>query len=432
MIGRGNYPGLIFLAALSLLTGCTLDDPETVGSSFPIALQVEKDYSLIHLAWAPIKVTGFKEYILLQSSEEIPPSKAPVISSTVTVIKRIDDADITSFQASEVLFAPQVCYKLFVSIDDRFIQSASVCVQQDISTLNGFYDRAGHDDNLDELVMFDRSNQQLSTYRYETGEITNTINDVFHSFPVIDLSTNAGETNVFVYDQSPARLRKFSIPSLTSNSWKDFGGVLFAVNVYERFVFASVEEINTSFRVLNTSNLSDIDSKPGLLGNRNIAVFPGDPLIVLEAGDNGIYRYSINSAGKITLLNQLTTSITQPNTQNATAQGTEIFIAGRLGEIIDRDGKIIASLGNDINSFILMVRLSSDENKAAYIVSDNVRIRLEVVDISNLPDIETIASFEIPSANYADLILEDEVMYLMGVSFATGQAKTFVLKYPMP
>ena len=152
----------------------------------------------------------------------------------------------------------------------------------------------------------------------------------------------------------------------------------------------------------------------------------------MEVGDNGINRYSINSAGKITLLDKLTTSIVQPNTQNATAQGSEIFIAGRSGDIIDRDGKIIASLGNDINSFVLMVRLSSDENKAAYIIGDNIRLRLEVVDISNLPNIVPITSFEIPSANYADLIVEDDVMYIMGVSFATGQARTFVLKYPMP
>ena len=432
MIGRGFNPDIILLATILLVTGCTLDDPGTGGGNFPITLQVEKDYSLLNLSWSPVKVTGFKEYIILQSTEEIPPSNTPVITSTVTVLKRIDDADITSLQASEVLFAPQVCYKLFVSIDDRFIQSSSVCVQQDFNTLNGFYDRAGHEKDVVELVMFDRSNQQLSTYRYQTGEVTNTVNDIFHSFPVIDLSTSAGTTSVFVYDQSPARLRKFSFPSLTSNSWKDFGGVLFAVNVYEQFVFASVEEINTSFRVLSSTNLSDIDSKPGLLGSRNIAVFPGDPLLVLEVGDNGINRYSINSAGKITLLDKLTTSIVQPNTQNATAQGSEIFIAGRSGDIIDRDGKIIASLGNDINSFVLMVRLSSDENKAAYIISDNIRLRLEVVDISNLPNIVPITSFEIPSANYADLIVEDDVMYIMGVSFATGQARTFVLKYPMP
>lgn len=431
MIGKGIHPGIIFLAAISLLTGCTLDDPGTGGVNFPVSLQVEKDYSLIKLTWSSVKVTGFKEYILLQSTEEIPPSSTPVVSSTVTILKRIDDADVTSFQASEVLFAPKVCYKLYVSMDDRFIQSSNVCIEQDFTLLNGFYDRAGHEVGVDELVMFDRLNQRLSTFDYKAGEITNTVNDIVLSFPIIEISSSGGTTNVFAYDQSPARLRKYSFPALTSNMYKDFSGVLFAVSVHEQFIFASVEEFNTSFRVLNRSNLSDIDSKPGLPGNRNIAVFPGDELLVLEAGDNGINRYSINSAGKITLLDALTPGISQPNTQNSTAQGSEIFIAGRSGDIIDRNGKIVASLVTDINSFISIARLSSDENKAAYIVSDNIS-RLEVVDISNLPHIDQISSIQVPSANYSDLIIDDDIIYVIGVSFVTGQARTFILKYPMP
>lgn len=422
----------VLLAGILLMSACTLDEPGPSGNNFPLTLQAEKNLSLIRLSWPAVNVSGFKEYILLQSTDEIPVSEEPEVSANVTILKRIDDASITSFYASDVLFAPNVCYKLFVSIDDRFIQSQNLCLEQEFKTLAGFYDRAGHEDGFDEIVMFDRANNHLTSYNYKQEVITNTVNDIVLSFPVIQISSLAGTTNVFAYDQSPARLRKYSFPELTSSTYRDFNWVLFAVKPFKQFLFASVEESGKSFRVLNRSNLSEVDYEAGILGNRNIAVFDGDPVTVLETGDAGISRYTIDNIGKITFLETRTPGVVQPGTQSGTAQGKTIFIGGRFGNIIDREGVILASLLTNFNASIVMSRLSEDEKKVAYIVSDNINIRLEVVDISNLQNIRSLASYNIPSANYADMILDGVVIHVFGVSFLSGQAQTFILKYPMP
>src|SRR5688572_8870814 len=283
MLQRSGIRTTIFLlATLSFWGSCTLDDPGPSNVTYPLTLEVQKNLSLIELNWSPVNVTGFKEYIILQSADEIPFSSTPQVSSTVSVLKRIDDADVTTFNASEVLFGPRICYKLYVSLEDRFMQSGNVCVDQDIKVFQGFYDRAAHESGLDEIVMFDRVNSRFSTYNYKLDQFTNTVFDIILNFPIIEISTVSGTTNVFAYDQSPARLRKYSFPALTSNMYIDFNSVLWAVKPYGQFLFVSVEEGTTSFRVLNRSNLSEVDTETGFLGNRNIAVFTGSPLIVME------------------------------------------------------------------------------------------------------------------------------------------------------
>ena len=436
-MNRKRIPtGYLWIAGISFLSACTLDEPAPGSVGTTLNLAANQNYSLTSLSWTPVKVTGFKEYVILQSTDEIPSTPAPEISANVSVLKRIDDADVTSFSAANILFSPKVCYKLYASVDDRFIQSSNVCVQQDFKLLNGFYDRGGHMEGLDEMVLFDRVEQHLVSYNYKTGNITNTVNDIFLSFPIIEMSGWAGTTNVFAYDQSPGTLRKYRFPELTSNMLKNFGGVLFAANVYEQFIFVAVEESGKAFQVVNRTNLTVIDTKQGSLGNRNISVFPGnhtgDPLIVLEISDNTINRYSIDAAGKATFLGSRSPGVNQLSTQNSTAKGTGLFIAGRAGNILNRDGDILGALAGGINAFVLIARFSEDEKKAVYIFSDNINISLQVADISNPGNVGSLVSYNIPSANYADLLVDDNIIYIVGVSFATGQAQTFVLKFPMP
>ncbi len=424
--------GILWIGCISFLAACTLDEPTPGNVGNTLTLSANQNYSLTSLSWNPVKVTGFKEYVILQSTHEIPSSPNPVINSDVSVLKRIDDADITTFLASNILFSPNVCYKLYASVDDRFIQSGNICVEQDFELLNGFFDRGGHMEDLDEMVLFDRVEQNLVSYNFKEGNITNTVNDIVLSFPLIEISAWAGVTNVFAYDQSPGKLRKYRFPELTSNMYKDLNGVLFAVSVYNQFLFVAVEESGKAFQVLNRANLIITDSEEGMTGNRNIAVFPGDPVIALEISDNAIKRYSIDANGIITFLGTLSYGVSQLSTQNTTARGTDLFIAGRLGNLLDREGNILGALNSNINSSVIMARFSENAKKAIYIISDNVNFRLEVADITNPEHINSLVSYNIPSANYADLVIDDDVIYVVGVSFATGQAQTFVLKYPVP
>jgi hypothetical protein len=99
--------------------------------------------------------------------------------------------------------------------------------------------------------------------------------------------------NVFAYDSVTAeRMMKYNFPELTALTFKQYDGVLFAVNTHKQFVFIAVEEVGKAFQVLSRTALNLIDSRPGTTGNRNIAVFEGNPLVVLEIGETSINKYT--------------------------------------------------------------------------------------------------------------------------------------------
>lgn len=422
----------LFLAiTLFYIYGCSLDDPGSSSSNPPLTLHADQNLSLITLSWDPVKVTGFKEYILLQSTSDIPNSPTPEVNAETTILKRIDDSDIHSFTLTNTLFAPRLCFKLYTSVDDRFLYSSTLCIDQDFTLINGFNDRAGHEEGLDQEVLFDRINAHFSIVDYKSGEFTNTVNDFNLSFPIIDVSTYQEVTNVFAYDQSPPRIVKYKFPELTALTFRDYSGVLFAVKAHKQFVYVAVEELGKAFQILNRTNLSLIDSRPGNTGNRNIAVFEGNPLVVLEIGETLINKYNIDVAGKITQSEQILTGVNQMSTQNTIANSDTWYVGGRLGNIVNRDAEIVGSVTNGINSFVAMNRFSPDRTKLVSIINNNASTRLEINDVINLPQLTNITSYEIPPANYSDVIVEEDIIYVIGVTFSSGQAQTFILKYPI-
>jgi hypothetical protein len=67
-----------------------------------------------------------------------------------------------------------------------------------------------------------------------------------------------------------------------------------------------------------------------------------------------------------------------------------------------------------------------------YLITNNIEVRLEVVDLSDLPAFTVLQSFVLPSLSYADIIPDGEIIYLLGTTFNTSIPQTFILKYPMP
>ena len=171
---KTHFHCLLMITMVIMIGGCTLDDPGSGSQTPPLILQYQQHYSLTELSWTPVRVTGFKEYILLQSSTPIPDAPEPEVNQDVTVLKRINDVDVTHFSASTTLFTPQVCYKLYCAVDDRFLYSASVCVNQEMDVIDGFYDRACHEPGNPEMTIFDRNSDRLTAYNYKTGVSSNT------------------------------------------------------------------------------------------------------------------------------------------------------------------------------------------------------------------------------------------------------------------
>ncbi|HQW03474.1 MAG TPA: hypothetical protein PLR30_13400 [Saprospiraceae bacterium] len=428
---RGQFIGALVAIGLAFTWSCTLDEPADTNQDPALTLDYTQHLSLTNLTWDPVRVTGFKEYIILQSSNQIANSPTPVINQDVTVLKRINDVDVTSLTVSTMLFSPQICYKLYCAVDDRFLYSSTLCIQQDIDVVNGFYDRGCHTAGQDEAVVFDRVNSVLSTLNYKTGTITSSVTDGVLSFPSLEMSTWTDVTNVFGFDQSPAWLRKYNFPALTASNSKNFNQILWAANVHNQFVFVATDDFGNNFQVLNSSNLSFLHSIQGMSGNQNIAVFPGDPLAVITIGSSVSKKYSIDTDGKILTSADVPARILQPDLQSTCAEGTDLFICGREGTIINRNGVNVGTLNTDINASILLNRLSIDEKKAIYIITDNGVMRLEIADISQLPLVTLLTTYDLPALSYADLIPEEQIIYVIGTSFISSQAQTTILRYPL-
>lgn len=409
---------------------CTLDEG-TPGSSEPaLTLQVHNEFSLIKLEWEPVKVTGFKEYVLLQSTGEIPNSPTPPVNQDVTVLTRINEINTSSFATTNTLLSPTSCFKLYCSVDDRFLYSGSVCIHQSNIVLPGFYDRADHTEGLNEIAMFDRVNIRLSSVNDTTGVIENSIQEINISFPQIDLSTYGGSTRLFTYDLSAAQIRKYSFPEIGLQNQRYLGENILGGQAYGDFIFIMTNTFGSGFQVLNAQSLATIDSKQSLQGNRNLAIFEGNPLRVLEIGELGIVRYDINALGKVIQTDQFSTGVNQPSTQNTSDFNDHYFIGGRFSTIVNEEAEVVTSLVSGANTFTQLCRFSPDGSKAAIIVNNVNVVELQVFDISNLPAASKLQTYNLPNATYADLYYRDHAIHTVGVSFNSSSPQTFLLKFP--
>lgn len=416
------------------MSSCTLDDPGSSDPSPALTLHALQDYSLTTLSWTPVHVTGFKEYILLQSSSEIPNSSTPVVNGNVTIVKRIDNADITSIVNSDILLSPTTCYKLYADIGDRFLYSSNICIESANTLISGFYDRIAHEPGEQEIVMFDRNINRISTYILGENEVELSIPEGFFSNPALHQSTYNGKREAFLSDRGFTQIKRYNLPNLDGIMTKQYSAGIEALVSYGPHLFVAFTSTVSSFQVLSRSTLNGLDAREGSgsIPNRTIAVFPGDPLVVLEVGPISIRRYIINpSNGKVTQEENFNVNVSQTSTQSATANGNTLFITGFLGTIIDRDANIVGHLSTGVGSFIQITTLTADEKTAIALVSDNVSFMLDYYDLTDLNNIQLKKRIGLPQGTYSDIILENNIVHVFGTSFNSGQAETFILRYPM-
>ena len=66
---RGQFIGALVAIGLAFTWSCTLDEPADTNQDPSLTLDYTQHLSLTNLTWDPVRVTGFKEYIILQSSK---------------------------------------------------------------------------------------------------------------------------------------------------------------------------------------------------------------------------------------------------------------------------------------------------------------------------------------------------------------------------
>lgn len=423
------------LTSLALLicggwSACTLDEPARAPDHASLSLNFTQEESLTHLTWDKVNVTGFKEYILLQSTSPIPDSPEPEVNQQVSVLKRINDLDITTFSVTPSLLAPQLCYKLYCAVDDRFLYSDNICIDQSYILIGGFYDRACHAYGVDDLVMFNRVDNLLTACNYTTGAITNSVSDIVLNFPSLQMVSNGINTNVYGVNQSPGWLRRYTYPELNATHSKSYNDILWAAYTHENFVFVGTSEFNKNFQILNASNLSVETTRPGVSSSQNIAAFGQEPITILTLGNAESKKYTISNTGEILSQQYINARLNSPDVQHNCGQGEEVFICGAFGEIFKVDGSKIGQLNLDFNSAVSLTRISPADEYAAVIINENGILRCKIFDIRELPTISIAQTFEVPQASYGDIIFEPDAILLTGTSFISSQQQTFILSFP--
>ncbi len=426
-------PHLVAVLGWVLLvpTGCTLDDPATGDKTPALTLQASKDYSVVHLSWEQVKVTGFKEYIILQSVNDIPDAPTPQTSQDISILTRIQDGSVTSFESANVLFSTRTCYKLYCDIGDRFLYSSTLCTDTDIDLLDGFFDRSNHEPGQSTMVAFDRFTTHLVVYDLHARSFTSLRQESVNTFPLLDVATYQNMTSLFTFDQFNNLLRKYSYPGLEYQNQRFISEGTTGGVVKGAFVYVMTQNNSAAFQILNQNNLTLIDSKAGSISTRNLAVFEGDTTIVLNIEDGMITRYLVNSSGKIIQTQTLIPGVSQLNTQGTCDISSMYYVGGRLGTLINREGDIIKNLATGFNEFTVLSRFSQDESKALLLTQDNITLSLNIYDLSALPAAPLIRKITLPSASYTDMFSEDDVIYVIGLTFTSGSNQTFILRFPL-
>lgn len=415
---------------LILFGGCSLDTPADSPQAPALQLHVTQDQSLIHLQWSAVNVTGFEEYILLQSPSDIPNNPEPEVNQDVVVVERFDDVSVTSFSTVNTLFTPQTCYKLYTRVNDRFLYSPTVCVDNPVSIIPGFYDRVAYNEAGNDLVMFDRINSVFSVYDLDSEGMINSISENQLSFPLLDVVQQSGQPVVYAFDQNQGWVKKYNLPQLTLAAQKQLLNGLAGAEADGTFLYIGTQNIPSSFQVWDPS-LNVKDNRDGFIGFRQFASFPGDTTIVLEIWETGTRRYKINSMGKVLSYDDFLTGISQLSSQNTCDVNDQHYIGGRFSTIMDRNANIITSLNEDLNTFAFFSRFSEDNSKAIVLLQDQVDFMLEIHDISGLPATHLVQRYAMPAATYADVFINNNVIHLVGISFNSSNTQTFILKIPL-
>ena len=425
-----HISGIYLLLSILCWSGCTLNDPDPTLNDPALTLKYTQEYSVTHFTWDKVNVTGFKEYILLQSAVPIPDAPTPEVNQDVTVLKRIKEVDQNFLTTSGFLIGSQTCYKLYCAVDDRFMYSPTVCFDQDNLSFDGFFDKGAHLEGNEEMALYDRVNDEFAVVNYKTGQVTKRVSNSTFNFPSMEMQSYNNATNVVAYNQSAAWLGVYSFPSLNAIQVRSFGSVIWSARPFRQYILAATNQTGAEFQVLHKSTLLAFDGRSGTTSSQNIAIFEGDPAVVLTLGQSNSKRYTLSTTGFILSEQSIPARIGQPDLQFSCAQGTDIFIGGNKGDIISRDGENITALTSGNNNFISIARLSQDETKVVYILNRNGNMFLEIADISQLPQVTVERSFELPALTYADIIPEDDLIYVVGTTFSSSLPVTFTLKYP--
>lgn len=171
-------PVFIYLFLLLTGWGCRKEiNTDNSDKSFPLKLDYSNEGESLHFSWEAANIRGFEKTILVHSSEPFTSGSGPTGTSKTTVFESTDPF-ATSTTVSHVFFDSVGYYKLFFTVNGRFLESNEVTIENEVMTIKGNYILSHFypDSNWVAIVYFDPTQSQFRLAVADYGQ-----NRIYHS-----------------------------------------------------------------------------------------------------------------------------------------------------------------------------------------------------------------------------------------------------------
>lgn len=393
--------------------------------TYPLDLTVTSENTSVKLEWTALTVSTFEEYIIVRSEDSIPDSPEPELVGNATIVKRIDQSDITEFIDFAPPISKSVYYKVYGKIGNRFLSTPTVRANLSLQIINLRTDAVAIDQEKNEIIGYDRSAQNLFIYNYRSEEVS-LQKFISLSNPIIKLGSYNSKNEIYITDQFGSMYvfdrGNLNLIRQSTNFTRAYDFI------YDQGRFIITTQASTNL-VMDRSTMQVVDEESGLSTQRRLYAGErnGDELEILEIGTNHINKYILDNTDlKLVSSNQEIPGGSQL-ISDARPDGSEFMINGS-GNIIDNDLQHVAVLEDGVK-FHSFTKYTSDGSKLFTVGFFLNEILLKFFDVEDgykkISENQIITS---PTHMFSD---EDEV-FLMAIIFLNGGVRTALFNYDIP
>jgi hypothetical protein len=288
------FPILLFSAFFACKEKIEINNDD---DGFPLNLRMEVNDETPSFSWDAANVSNFGGYTLVRSETFINPGQKPGFGGT-TIIMQTNNADSVKVEDATTPFVTELYYKLYLNIGDRFIESQTVKLAQELTKFPFTADYIYFIPDSSWAVILTANQIKLTLYDYKEKEILAT-KTIGGSVSVTDISmTDAVENGkrVLYYFNSYEKLYKFDLKDFTVLKTTTVNTNCFSMVNNAGQIYSTHYDYDKSFSVRRTTDLSTTKNftRSNYYDRRFMVVLDGATNRIGEISPYGITAFNIN------------------------------------------------------------------------------------------------------------------------------------------
>ncbi len=329
---RQFFPSVVLL--LLFCYSCEKEVVDNTDKNFPIELRSETVGSIAKLVWTETNISTFNEYIIVRSLDSIPSSLLPASNF---IVGRIDDFEENSFVDNSAAFENEIHYKVYVDIGDRFLESPSIKVTQNILSFNFVAEKILYDDKQDVFFLAELSQGRVSRFDVASNEITHVISGI-SNFRDFMLGDNEGTRELYISSQSNGLISIYNATNLEDIDAFSVGREVYAMaNNSRGLLFLSTDFSVDQLRIFGRSDFLQRGSINSSISTseRRLAMMNEATNELIEATSFELMYYKIAEDGSVIEVRENRSANGTLLNKIAISPDKEGFIPYRVGTVFD-------------------------------------------------------------------------------------------------